>query len=121
MNLPESIAHADALRAAALAKLAELRLSLTIPVYFRNVWGTERIYAATPAQRDNLCALTGSVTLSRAHVEALTALGFTFAQVKDPASPSLASDLFALGVSAMQGPAEDGPAYHLPTRHNPQA
>lgn len=52
-----------------------------IQVEVRNVYGVDRIYPLTHTQA--LKQLTGTLTLSNQHVEALKALGFEF-EVKGP-------------------------------------
>lgn len=86
----------------AIRLCGEISAAFTLSVYVRNVYGNECIYAADAEQARILRALTSSKTLLPSHVEALTALGFTFQQVPDPKAPKLGAELFALGVSSLR-------------------
>lgn len=62
-------------------------MNSTIQVYSRSVYGRSLVYVANPEQAQSIRTLTGSKTLEERHLSALEALGFTFEQVIDPASP----------------------------------
>lgn len=92
------------------AAMETLDRERAIAVYIRNEFGNERVYPANPEQAKELGALTGGKTLSPAQVRALTALGFTVAQVPDPKARPLASTLFSIGLSGLpRNPGDTSP------------
>lgn len=73
---------------------------MKIQIYQRSAFGVLRYYVADTTQAAQVSALTGQPSLTFAQVKALQELGFAVKGVADPRA-SLASDLFALGASAM--------------------
>ena len=57
---------------------------LKIEIFSRSVYGEVRIYAADKSQADALGKITGTKTLTSAHMEGLKQLGLDFEQVIDP-------------------------------------
>jgi hypothetical protein len=51
---------------------------MEITVRVKNVYGKELVYVVDAIQRANLSTLTGSKTLTSAHIACLKGLGFTF-------------------------------------------
>jgi hypothetical protein len=57
---------------------------LKIEVFSRSVYGEVRIYAADKSQADALGKITGTKTLTAAHIDGLKQLGLEFVQGIDP-------------------------------------
>lgn len=58
----------------------------TVSVFTRSVYGRTLVYPANPEHAKALASLTGTKTLEHRHLQGLEALGFTIAQVPDPAA-----------------------------------
>ena len=59
-------------------------MDTTIEVYSRSVYGEHRTYVADKSQADALGKITGTKTLTSAHIEGLQQLGLDFEMGIDP-------------------------------------
>ena len=59
-------------------------MDTTIEVFSRSVYGEHRTYVADEDQADAIGKITGTKTLTSAHIDGLEQLGFAFVLVIDP-------------------------------------